>query len=97
MHIISQKKLRDFWSLHTDSEFDLRRWYLFAKKAHRRSPAEIKAVFSSASFLSNNRVIFNISGNKFRLLVKMVYESGQIYIRFIGTHKDYDLIDPETI
>ncbi|NLI79581.1 MAG: type II toxin-antitoxin system HigB family toxin [Candidatus Riflebacteria bacterium] len=97
MHVISQKKLRDFWSLRSDAGFDLRRWYLFAKKAHWRDPSDIKAVFSSASFLKNNRVIFHVSGNKYRLVVKMVYESQRAYIRFIGTHQEYDRIDPETI
>jgi len=97
MHVISQKKLRDFWSLHQDAEFDLRRWYLFARKATWQSPSAIKAVFSSASFLGNNRVVFNIAGNKFRLVVKMGYESRRLYVRFLGTHQEYNRIDAETI
>lgn len=97
MHIISQKKLRDFWLLHPDAEFDLRRWYLFAKKASWIEPADVKRVFSSASFLAHNRVVFNICGNKYRLVVKMIYESRWIYIRFAGTLQQYDRIDADTI
>jgi len=97
MHIISQKKLRDFWLLHPDAEFDLRRWYLFAKKANWAEPADLKRVFSSASFVANNRVVFNICGNKYRLVVKVIYGSRRIYIRFAGTHQQYDRIDVENI
>jgi len=97
MHIVSQKNLKDFWKLYPDAEFDLRRWYLFAKKACWLNPSEVKKVFSSASFVANNRVVFSICGNKYRLVVKMVYESRRIYIRFVGTHKQYDRIDVSSI
>ncbi len=97
MHIISRTKLRDFWSLHLDAEFDLRRWYFFAKKAVWRQSAKVKTVFSSASFLANNRVVFNVAGNKYRLVVKMVYGPQRIYVRFIGTHQEYDRMDAANI
>jgi mRNA interferase HigB len=97
MHIISRTKLQGFWSLHLDAEFDLRRWYLFAKKASWRKPAEVKAAFSTASFLSNYRVVFNIAGNKYRLVVKIAYSPQRVYVRFVGTHQEYDRIDAATI
>jgi mRNA interferase HigB len=71
--------------------------HAFAKYASWSEPAEIKAMFSTASFLTNNRVVFNISGNKYRLVVKVEYRLKAIYIRFIGTHADYNKIDASTI
>ena len=68
-----------------------------ARKGRWTRPSDIKAVFSSASFLANNRVVFNIAGNRFRLVVKMVYECQRIYVRFVGTHQEYDRIDAANI
>ncbi|MBF0544982.1 MAG: type II toxin-antitoxin system HigB family toxin [Candidatus Riflebacteria bacterium] len=97
MHIISQKKLRDYWHKHPETEFEIRRWYLFARKANWQTSIDVKRVFSSANFLQNNRVVFNLSGNKLRLVVKMIYEKQRIYIRFMGSHTEYDLISAESV
>jgi len=97
MHIISQKKLREFWLKHPKAEFELRKWFLFCRKAQWKSPSDIKSVFSSASFLHNNRVVFNISGNTFRLVIKLAYQNRRIYVRFVGTHAEYDKIHADTI
>lgn len=97
MHIVSLKTLRTFWEIHTDAEQPLRVWHAVAKRAQWRTPAEIKADYRSASFLGNNRVIFNIKSNTYRLVVVAEYRKGRLFIRFVGTHADYDRIDPEVI
>lgn len=99
MKVISIRKLRDFWSKPNcqDSEQQLRAWYAEAKKADWKTPNDIKKRYKSASFLVNNRVIFNIKGNSYRLIVAIKYEFKIIYIRFVGTHKQYDEIDAKTI
>ena len=98
MRIIAKRTLVEFWeSGHGDAEQPPKAWHALAKAANWSQPNEIKAKFSTASFLANNRVVFNISGNKYRLVVKVVYELKTIYIRFIGSHADYDRIDASTI
>ena len=97
MRIISIRILREFWVYHTDAENALRAWYYDAKSADWKTPDEIKSKYANASILNNNRVVFNIHGNKYRLVVAVNYPFGIIYIRFIGTHQKYDRIDAETI
>jgi len=97
MRIISRKALKDFWELHADSREPLQAWYADAKVADWKSPADIKNVYRSASILSNNRVVFNIKGNNYRLVVAINYTSGIVFIRFVGTHQEYDKIDATTI
>jgi mRNA interferase HigB len=98
MRIIAKWSLVQFWeSGHGDAEQPLKAWHALAKAASWRHPKAIKAEFSSASFLENHRVLFNIAGNKYRLLVKVDYEFDAIYIRFIGTHADYDKIQASSI
>jgi mRNA interferase HigB len=98
MRIIAKRTLVQFWeSGHGDAEQPLKAWHALAKAASWRHPKEIKAKFPSASFLANNRVVFNIGGNKVRLVVKVDYEFQAIYIRFIGTHADYDKIEASSI
>jgi mRNA interferase HigB len=98
VHIIAKRALVQFWeSGHGDAEQPLKAWHAVAKAARWSEPAEIKAMFSTASFLADNRVVFNISGNKYRLVVKVEYRLKAIYIRFIGTHADYNKIDASTI
>jgi mRNA interferase HigB len=97
MRIISRKILRDFWSRHPDAQQSLQAWYNDARHAEWRSPADIKNVYRNASFLANNRVIFNIKGNHYRIVVAIQYSHGIIYIRFVGTHREYDKIDATTI
>jgi len=97
VHVISRKKLKEFWSRHKDTEGPLKAWYHEAKKAHWSSWTEIKEQYCKASFVKNNRVIFNIRGNKYRLVVEINYTKEVVYIRFVGTHPEYDKIDPEVI
>ena len=97
MRVISEKALREFWKTHPDAEQALRTWLAIVNRAAWHSPDEIKREFATASFLANNRVVFNIRGNNYRLVVVAVYRIEHIYIRFIGTHAEYDRIDAETV
>ncbi len=93
MRVIALKPLREFWQRHPQAEVPLRAWYAIASRADWRSPADVKADYRSASFVANNRVVFNIKGNDFRLVAAMRYTSGLLYVRFVGTHAEYDRID----
>jgi len=95
--IIAKKTLRDYWGKHSDCEQYLKTWYETAKNAEWLTPNEIKRTYANASILKNNRVVFNISENSHRLIVKFNYERQWAFIRFIGTHKEYDKINAETI
>jgi mRNA interferase HigB len=97
MHIISRRRLVEFWELHPDAEQPLRAWYAEAKKANWKSPGEIKMTYRSVSILSGNRVVFNIKGNIYRLVVMVEYSQGKMFIRFVGTHADYDRINVTAI
>lgn len=97
MKIISVKILKDFWQLHPDSEQHLKAWVEEVKHANWLQPADIKSKYRNASVLKNRRVVFNIKGNHYRLIVAIAYQFGAVYIKFIGTHKQYDAIDAETI
>ena len=97
MRIIAIKTLRDFWALYPDSEQALLAWFDEASKAAWMQPADIKAHYASASILKNRRVVFNIKGNDYRLVVAVAYKLGVVYVKFIGTHKQYDAVDAETV
>lgn len=97
MKIISVKILRDFWTENPDAEQPLRSWVDEATKADWQNPAEIKEQYRSASILKNRRVVFNIKGNSYRLIVAIAYQRGWIFVKFIGTHKEYDSTDADTI
>ena len=97
MRIISRKVLREFWEIHPDAQQPLQAWYADVKKADWQSPMDIKNVYRNASIVANNRVVFNIKGNKYRLVVAVQYEYRLVYIRFVGTHQAYDKIDVTTI
>jgi len=97
MRIISLRTLRLFWAKHPDAEQPLRAWYAIARRAHWRTPTDIRADYGNASFVGNNRVVFNIKGNDYRLIVIAEYSKGKLFVRFVGTHADYDRIDANTI
>jgi mRNA interferase HigB len=97
MNIIAVKVLRAYWQKHPDAEQPLRAWVQEAHKAQWTQPAEIKAQFHNASILKNRRVVFNIKGNSHRLVVAVAYRRQVIFIKFIGTHREYDVIDAETV
>ncbi len=97
MRIISRKALREFWEKHPDSEQSLRAWYVNVKRAAWKTPSDIKTAYRNASFLANNRVVFNIKGNRYRLVAAINYQYSVIYIRFVGTHQEYDKINAAKI
>jgi mRNA interferase HigB len=99
MHVIKRKTLVEFFQQpgHRDAKGALEAWYYEAKHAQWVSPADIKTQYRSASVLKNNRVVFNIAGNKYRLVVRINYDSKTVFVRFIGTHQEYDKIDAEVI
>jgi mRNA interferase HigB len=93
MRVIAISTLREFWEKHPQSETPLRSWYADVCHADWRTPADIKATHRNASFVGSNRVIFNIKGNDYRLIVAVHYNRGMLYIRFVGTHAEYDAIN----
>ena len=97
MRVIAKKILRDFWETHSDSEQQLKSWYQETSKAEWTDPKQIKLEYPSASFLADNRVVFNIKGNNYRLIVRINYDYQMVWIRFIGTHAEYDKINAKTI
>ena len=97
MRIISVKALREFWQIHASAEQPLKAWHQAVRKVHWQSPDDIKRLFSTASFLQDNRVVFNIGGNKYRIIVKVRYQLGRVYIRFVGTHAQYDRINANEV
>ncbi len=85
--------LREFWETHPDARVPLQTWFHDVECANWTTPADIKKVYRNASFTANNRVVFNIKGNHYRLVVVVVYQHGVVYIRFVGTHEEYNRID----
>ena len=97
MHIIALRALREFWEKYPQAETPLRAWYAEASRANWSTPADIKAAHRNASFLANKRVVFNIKGNDYRLVVSVAYQYRAVYVKFIGTHRQYDGLDAETV
>ena len=97
MRVIAVSTLRDFWQLHPSAELPPRAWYEEVANATWTQPADIKAQYRSASVLKNRRVVFNIKGNDYRLIVAVSYKLQIVYVKFVGTHKDYDAVDADTV
>lgn len=97
MRVIALSTLRQFWGKHPAAEHPLKAWVDEANKAQWKQPADIKAQYRSASILKNRRVVFNIKGNDFRLIVAIAFNLSIVYVKFIGTHAEYDKIDAETV
>jgi mRNA interferase HigB len=97
MRIIARPKLIAFGSRFPDAKAQLDAWWVEAKQAEWKTPADIKAQYRSASILKGGRVVFNICGNKYRLIVRFDYEKGIGFVRFLGTHKEYDQINAEEV
>ena len=93
MRIIARNTLRDFWKRHAEAEGPLKAWFAEASKVTWRSMADIKRAYAAASIVDSERVVFNVGGNKFRLVVKLWFPGQTAWIKFIGTHKGYDRID----
>ena len=97
MRLIAIGTLRNFWRTHPDSREQLQAWYKLMKSASWETPNDVERQFRSASIIGDNRVVFNIAGNKYRLIVKIHYNTGIVYLRFVGTHKQYDAVNAEEV
>lgn len=95
--IFSKSTLREFWETYSDSEQYLKTWYDTAMNSDWKTPNDVKLTYANASILKNSRIVFNIKGNTYRLVVKFNFEKQWIFIRFIGTHVEYDEIDADNI
>ena len=94
MRVFAKKILREFWQKYPDSEEQLKPWFQEAEKGNWPNPNYVKDEFPKSRLISGNRVIINIRGNNYRLVIRVNYKYGMIWIRFVGTHKEYDKIDP---
>jgi mRNA interferase HigB len=97
MNVIKKKTLTTFWTTHPDSREPLEAWFREVKSARWVTSQQVKAQYGSASIVSSERAVFNICGNKYRLVVRINYVGGTVFIRFIGSHSEYDFIDAATV
>ena len=98
MQVIAKRTLRLFWERHPQAEGPQQAWYAIVTKAVWKGPADVKAMFgTNVDFVSDNRIIFDIGGNKYRLVAHVAYRFKRVLIKFVGTHKEYDRIDPESV
>lgn len=98
MRIIARQTLKAFWGRHNEAESPLTAWYMAVSKAEWRSPADVKAMFgTSVDFVGDNRIVFVIAGNKYRLVVRVAYAYRTVLVKFVGTHAEYDRIDAESV
>jgi len=97
MRIIAKRALREYWEEYPETEQHLKTWYQIVKQANWDTPNDVKAVFGNASIVGNGRIVFNVKGNDYRLIVKISYEKSLVFIRFLGTHSEYDKIDASEI
>lgn len=97
MRIVALGTLRDFWLEHPDAEVPLRSWFAMASQAQWSSPVDVRNDYRTASFVAGNRIVFNIGGNRYRLVVAVHYNRRALFIRFVGNHAEYDRIDVTTI
>ncbi len=97
MRVIAVSTLKTFWKRHPDAEQPLKAWFEEATNASWTQPSDIKERYRSASILKNRRVVFNIKGNDYRLVVAIAYKLQIVYVKFVGTHKEYDAVDAETV
>lgn len=97
MRVIAKSTLVAFYQKHPDAEEPIKAWHKEAEHAHWKTTSDIKARYRAADFIAGNRVVFNIRGNRYRLVVKIHYNTRIVYVRFVGTHKAYEKIDAESI
>jgi len=97
MRVIARRTLREFWQLHRRAEQPLKAWFSEATRSAWQSPQDIKNAYAHASFVADNRVVFNIAGNRIRLIAHVNYDYQIVYVKFVGTHAGYDRIDPGTV
>lgn len=98
VRILSRSTLVEFWQRYPDAEQPLRAWFQEVESASWKGPAEIRARYGSADFVAGNRVVFNIRGNHYRLVAAVKYAPlFLVYVRFLGTHAEYDHVDATTV
>jgi mRNA interferase HigB len=98
MQILARRTLRLFWERHPQSKGPLRAWFAVVSKAHWSGPNDVRLQFgTTVDFVADNRVIFDLGGNKFRLVAHISYAFGRVLVKFVGTHAEYDRIDPRTV
>lgn len=97
MRVLKRSTLRDFWERHPDAEQPLKEWFQEVRRADWQNPHDVKARYRNASVIGHSRVVFNIAGNRYRLVVAFNYPYRIAFIRFVGTHAEYDRIDVETV
>lgn len=98
MQVIAKSTLRAFWERHPQARTSLSIWYSTVSRAEWAGPSDIKTMFgTNVDFVGDNRIIFDIGGNKYRLIVHVAYRYRRVLIKFVGTHAEYDRIDPETV
>lgn len=97
MRVIAVSALRAFWQRHPDAEQSLKAWYEEVTNASWSQPADVKAQYRNASVLKNRRVVFNIKGNDYRLIVAIAYRLQIVYLKFVGSYQDYDAVDAQTV
>ena len=98
MQVIARRTLKEFWARHPHAEGPIQAWFAIAAKAQWANPAEIKRQFGgTVDFVGDNRVIFDLGGNKYRLIVHISFAFARVLVKFVGTHAEYDRIDPETV
>ena len=98
MQVIARRTLKEFWARHPRAEGPIRAWFTIVARAKWANPAEIKQQFGgTVDFVGDNRVIFDLGGNKYRLIVHISFAFGRVLVKFIGTHAEYDRTDPETV
>jgi mRNA interferase HigB len=98
VRVFSRHTLVEFWRKHPDAEHPLRLWFSMVERAAWAGPADVRAMFRSADFLANNRVVFDIKGNSYRLIAQIKYGPlFLVFIRFVGTHAEYDRVDANKV
>lgn len=97
MRLVSIKVLRDFCNANPDAKQALLAWHAEVSNATWTQPSQVKDQYGNASILKNKRVVFNIKGNDYRLIVAVAYRWGVVYVKFVGTHREYDRVDAETV
>jgi mRNA interferase HigB len=98
IHVVAKKRLRDFWKIYPQAERPLSEWYKVVTKATWTGPSDVKTMFgTTVDFVGDNRIIFDIGGNKYRLVVHAAYPFKRVLIKFVGTHAEYNSINPETV
>ena len=97
MNVIALRTLRRFWEKHPQAQTSLRAWHAVVRKVDWQGPQDVRATFRSADFVADNRVIFNVGGNKYRLVCHIAYRHRRVLVKFVGTHAEYDRIDASSV